>query len=164
MGRVKVLEQRRVCALNNKILKIFPGKIRKPSLDNSGYFGLKLFNGSKNYKSFKIHQLVAQNFLIKMENETEINHKNGIKTDNRLENLEWCSRSENQKHAYKLNLQPSRKGEAHPRSQLTASQVKEIRRTYIPYKYTVQQLSKEYGVSYKLISNIIYKKTWQSIE
>ena len=71
IGRVKVLEQRRICVLNNKILKIFPGRIRRPSLDNSGYFGLKLFNGSKNYKPFKIHQLVAQNFLIKLENENQ---------------------------------------------------------------------------------------------
>ena len=80
-----------------------------------------------------------------------------------MENLEWCSRSENQKHAYKLNLQPSRKGDLHPRAQLTTLQVKDIRQKYIPYKYTLQQLSKEYGVSHKLICNIIYEKTWKNI-
>jgi len=54
-----------------------------------------------------VHRLVGTAFLNNTNNYTDINHINGIKTDNRLENLEWCSRSNNIKHAYKLGLAKS---------------------------------------------------------
>ena len=68
------------------------GRILKPSSDYDGYLLVNLYDNGR--KMFKVHRLVLQTFLPIEENK-EVNHKNHIKNDNRLENLEWCSHSEN---------------------------------------------------------------------
>jgi len=83
-------------------------KILKPSKNNAGYFKIALYKkGVKTY--FDIHRLVAIAFIPNPENKRTVNHKNGIKTDNRVENLEWATYSENAKHSYDiLNRKKSR--------------------------------------------------------
>jgi hypothetical protein len=78
--------------------------------DNKGYKRIILrIDGHK--KNHFVHRLVAMTFLEKVEGKNFVNHINGIKTDNRLENLEWCTISENTKHAYDIGIfaSPSRK-------------------------------------------------------
>ena len=85
------------------IKNIRTGKILSPSIRPDGYKSILLSrDGIK--MSIRVHQLVAQYFLEKSENKTDINHKNGIKHDNRAENLEWCTKSENMRHAIDTNL------------------------------------------------------------
>ena len=75
--------------------------ILKPQHDSMGYVHYRLYN-EQGIKLFKGHRLVLETFTDKIEGKTVINHINGVKDDNRLENLEWCSQSENMKHYHKL--------------------------------------------------------------
>lgn len=87
-----------------QIKNIKTGHILKQFLrPNDGYLQVSLWNNGKR-KSFPIHRLVALNFLTTIDNKYYINHKNGIKTDNRVENLEWCSPSKNNYHAVHLKM------------------------------------------------------------
>lgn len=69
-----------------------------------GYKSVRAFG-----KTMMEHRLVAKTFLPNPENKPCVNHKNGIKTDNRVENLEWCTHSENTRHAYATGLISLRK-------------------------------------------------------
>lgn len=88
-GRVKSLSDK-----NGKKREL----ILKPRIGKQGYLYLNLWENSKG-RAKKIHRLVAETFLEKPENAQCVNHKNCVKTDNRVENLEWCSFSYNAKHA-----------------------------------------------------------------
>lgn len=78
-------------------------KILKPAKDHSGYLIVNLSKNNK-HKTKTIHRLVAKAFISNNDNKSQVNHKNGIKTDNNVINLEWATASENLKHAYKNKL------------------------------------------------------------
>lgn len=76
-------------------------KILKHRIDKYGYNKFSIWKNNKQYY-FLAHRLVAIAFIENKENKKQINHINGIKNDNRIENLEWNSRSENMLHSYEI--------------------------------------------------------------
>lgn len=101
IGRVKSLERKIEYETTNQTGKRFlykriePEKILKPKSDRGGYLYVQLPIEKGKYKSAKIHRLVAEVFLPNDENLRNINHKDENKTNNCVENLEWCTTSYN---------------------------------------------------------------------
>lgn len=100
-GRVKSLEDK-----NGRKRE----HIMTPNIAKNGYLYVNLYIKSRE-KSKKIHRLVASAFCERGKDAQCVNHKNGVKTDNRAENLEWCSYSYNTKHAFEIGLKKPTKGE-----------------------------------------------------
>jgi len=141
-----------------KSLKFGKERIRKLRLDSTGYYRLNLYEGGE-AKRNSVHRLVMLAFL--GESDLDVNHKNGIKTDNRFENLEYCTRSENIQHAYDTGLKTSLKGERHGRSKLTRACVERIK--YGHQGMTQLAIAKIYGISQRLVRNIRSGKLWSHI-
>lgn len=104
LGRIKSLPRLVNCS-NDPVSKR-SRSVKERILKESKIDWYKDVSLSKNYKSksFKIHRLVALAFLDNPEKYKEVNHKNGIRSDNRVINLEWCSRSQNALHAHRNGL------------------------------------------------------------
>lgn len=127
---------------------------------------------NKKYHAIKIHRLVAKAFIPNSENKPEVNHKNGVKDDNRVENLEWVTRKENRRHAFKNGLiPPVPRGEENAASKYSNELIKEIREAYLIKKdkpkkchlISYRKLAKKYGMSKTNIESIITRNSWTHI-
>jgi len=88
---------------NGQIYSKYHKKYLKPAISGCQYYSVCLTNNKKS-KTNLIHRLLAENFIDNPLNFKCVNHINGIKTDNRIENLEWCSYSQNILHSFKLGM------------------------------------------------------------
>lgn len=156
-GRVRSLKRK-----NEKILSL--------DKDRNGYMNVKLSKDGVIQK-FKVHRLVALAFIANPDNLPEINHKDGNKANNCINNLEWTTRSQNMKHAYDTGLKVVSEesggvsyGENNGRHKLTQQDVDEIRALYIPNdpKYGGRALARKYGISKTTIQAILHNQTWKN--
>ena len=125
-----------------RVFSLYKNKILKNHKDAYGYITVGLYN-KKLRKEAKVHRLVAVHFIDNPENKSQVNHINGDKTDNRIENLEWVTGKENINHAIKTGLI---KG-------LSPKQIKFIRFLYGEKKMNVTEIKNIYGYP---ITTILY--------
>lgn len=135
-------------------------RVLKPAKDGCGYLRVGL---SKNGKLFteKVHRLVAKTFLV-ADYSLEVNHKNGIKTENNIENLEFVTRSQNQLHAFKTGLQTGKKGELNSSAKIDDIKALTIK-TLICSGWKLIDISRELAVSIHIVKDISRGKTWSHI-
>ena len=129
----------------------------KGFLNNCGYKRVQI--GSSKNKHF-IHRLVAEVFLQKPIDKDFVNHKDGNKLNNSVENLEWVTKSENDLHSFRNDLRKSRKGENHHNSILKEDDVREIK-NLLSKGFNCTYISELYSVHRKTINDIKLGKTWK---
>jgi hypothetical protein len=136
-----------------------PEVILKPFLDASGYFHYTLKKKDKSYH-YKTHRAIAEYFIPNPENKLFVNHINGIKTDNRIENLEWCTPRENNVHAFKMGLAKGKRGSSNHQSKLNEAIVIHI---WNNPNLDANELANVYQVGRHAIQSIFRGDTWNHV-
>ena len=131
-------------------------RVLKKGITKNGYEVVVLIKDKKQ-KTTYVHRIVADSFLKNTDNKREVNHINGIKTDNKVSNLEWATTSENSLHAFKNNLKA--KGQNRTQSKLTNKEVLEIRHSNLRNI----ELSRLYNISKSIISGIQKGRLWKHV-
>lgn len=128
------------------------GILVKGMVDSSGYSEV-LLNGHL----YRRHRVIAEAFLEQVDGKTYVNHINGVKTDNRIENLEWVTRSENTLHAYNTGLERKVTGCDHWRHIFSPDMIIDIRTNCIPRKkgYGVCDFARKYHCHTSTISDVL---------
>lgn len=124
-----------------------------------GYVRICIKRNDGVFKFMSVHRMVAMAFIPNPEGKATVNHKNGMHTDNRVDNLEWMTQAENNAHAYATGL----KNSDHVRV-VPDEIVKEIRSCYTPYhkEFGATPLAKRFGLSisqvYRIARGLYYKE------
>jgi hypothetical protein len=143
---------------NGKKLK---GKILSQKKEKGGYLAVNLYLNN-NIKYYQAHRLVAIAFIDNYESKPEVNHKDGVKTNNHIYNLEWSTEKENIKHAVETGLFNT-KGESNPNAKINKNDVIKIRELYASGNYTLKEIGEIFNIAFQTISAIVNKKRWKHI-
>ena len=132
-----------------KVKSLITNKLLDCGLTTKGYKRVCLTKDCK-HKFYAVHRIVAEAFIPNLNNKPQVNHINGIKTDNRVENLEWCTNSENQKHSYDNGLKNKK---------LSKEDVEFIKTRYIPRDetYGTRGLGRMFNVTQSSIRYVLNK-------
>jgi HNH endonuclease len=131
----------------------------KPYIDKNGYYRntFHLLNKKKIFTGH--HKIIALTFIPNPENKPQINHINGIKSDNRVENLEWVTNQENMDHSIKMGLRHWEKGDLSKNHKLNEIDIPEIRKR-LENGETQLSIAKIYGVKRQTIGDIKLGRKW----
>lgn len=158
------------------------GSIKKKitlQYDKDGYLSCGLYkDGTKYY--CRVHRLVGETYIPNPENKLQINHINGIKCDNRIINLEWCTASENVQHAYNTGLYDNARTESSIRAKskpkehfssmgkgnrkLTDDDVRNIRHLASTKQKSYKELASIYNYDVSSIGKIVRKQRYSEVE
>lgn len=127
------------------------------------YLSVRL-NNNAIPRQYPTHRLVMAAFIGKCPEGLQVNHIDGVKTNNSLSNLEYVTAKENIRHSFKTRLNVIPSGENSVHSYLSNLQAKEIREKYKTGKYLYRELAEEYKICHSAIGNIVRGKTYPDLE
>ena len=157
-GRVKSLE-RIVMRKNGRPYSV-PELIKERQIDHKGYDRIGLNKNGKK-KRFFVHRLVLQAFNPSSDETLEVNHIDGNKLNNNVENLEWVTSSENSIHAFKNNLH-NHQGERNTNASITDSEAKEIKKLK-GKGLTQKEVGEMFGTTNYVVANIWNRRGWTHV-
>tara|TARA_R100001086_G_scaffold250083_1_gene193457 strand:- start:1531 stop:2301 length:771 start_codon:yes stop_codon:yes gene_type:complete len=159
-GEVRSLDREIVHKNGHSIVR--KGKSLNKYKCSKGYYRVELSkHGTR--KKMLVHRLVAQAFISNPNKKPCVNHKNGIKTDNNISNLEWCSYSENTKHALASGLMEPRKGSDCNFSVISENDVRSILDMLRTKEYTQNEIASMFNIKKATVSAINTGKNWSSV-
>jgi len=137
-------------------------RVLKGAVTRDGYKTVRLYHhvGGTKWTDASVHRLVASAFLPQPEGKLFVNHKDGNKLNNSPANLEWCTRSENCRHAISIGLVKPKRGEDHGMVILKSAEVEEIRKILSEGKLSQREIGLMYKVSRGCIRDIKIGKSW----
>lgn len=141
-------------------------KSYKLHLNKTGYLQVCVSLGSrKNKKIFRVHKAVAETFIPNPENKVTVNHIDGNKQNNVVDNLEWATYSENTQHAARIGLINHAQGTDSTSSKLSSDDVVYIREHYISgdSTYGTRALGRRFNVNHETIRDVIHNNTYKNI-
>jgi len=155
LGRIRSLDRTLPTARGRN--QTFFGRILRPNIHNDGYHARSLQKCGKITIKL-VHRIVAAAFIGEPSDGMEVNHKNGDKSDNSIDNLEYLTPSQNCIHAHRTGLRVSPKGSESRNSILTENDVTEIVSLF--GKKTMKDIAKQFGVHDTTVNCIAKGKTW----
>ena len=159
LGEVRSMD--RNIKYSNGTIVPYKGKLKKQSIDKYGYAYVGLYL-NQNHKQGMIHRLVANAFIDNIDNKPQINHIDGNKLNNHVDNLEWVTAQENLTHAVDIGLLDNVSGEGHYKAKLTNKDVVKIRQR-VSNGENYQSIADDYGVVKSTIGFLINGKTWSRV-
>ena len=148
----------------DRLNRLKKGVLKAPCNNGRGYLCVNLkVHGKQSQKT--LHRLVAEAFIPNPNNLPEVNHIDGNKANNHVDNLEWCTRNKNVSHAFRNGLNRQYKGVDNPQAKLTEKDVIFIRANAKPYdkKYSYAALSRRFNVSEPTIKEVVWRKSYANI-
>lgn len=120
------------------------------------------FNYDGEYKGFNVHRLLALCFIPNPNDKPCVNHIDGNKMNNSLDNLEWCTHVKNIRHAYKNGLMPIRKGNNSSSRKLNSKKVEQILDKVKNSDLSYEKIGKQFNVSGSCVGDIVMGKVWNN--
>lgn len=155
-------EDRYLISNLGRMRSLFKNCLLKLSANHQGYYVITLWRHQKT-ESFSVHRLVAKVFMSDPPTYLhQINHKDGNKQNNCVDNLEWCTAKENVAHSIKNGLNKTiAPGDSHQGAKLSLSIINKIRETFLKGNISVNELCLIYNVGELAIRRILMNKTWR---
>lgn len=160
IGRVRSLDHMVLGRYGGFVRK--PGKVLRLKVEKTGYHRVCLRRPGHAF-SATVHRLVAETFIPNQDGLPVVNHKDGDKVNNCVENLEWCTYKQNSIHAIQNSLYEHSRGESVCGAKLTESDVISVRNLYADGLLSQKAIADQFGIGQDAISLIVNRKRWKHI-